>query len=166
MSIQKKSDGWYWGKTGPFSTRLIALTLGKESNLGHHNKINEEIFEQNTEYTVAKCVIYFLHSVTNSHILHLQTRSYAEHKALEAYYTEIGDLINDFVEAYQGKYGIIEDYPEDYKLPTPSIEYLVGLSTYLQEARLHLPQDTELQNLLDEIASLLDNTLYKLRFLS
>ena len=118
------------------------------------------------EYSVQKCVIYLLHSVTNTHILHLQTKSYAEHKALEEFYSEVGDLVDAFVEAYQGKYGIIEDYPEDYKLPQPSIQYIVGLSSYLQDARPFLPQDTELQNILDEIASLLDSTLYKLRFLS
>jgi hypothetical protein len=55
----------------------------------------------------------------------------------------------------------------DNELPTKEpLQYLIGLIDYLKEARPKLPQDTELQNILDEIASLLDSTLYKLRFLS
>lgn len=117
-------------------------------------------------YTVQQFVLCLLHSVTNAHILHLQSRSYSEHKALEGYYTEIGDLVDDYVEAYQGKYGIIEGYGLEYAKPEPALEYLIGLSDYIKEARQQLPQDTELQNITDEMAALVDSTIYKLRFLS
>ena len=162
MPITFKDDGWYWGSKGPFPSKQKALQVAQ----GAHASGFKEEEMKNKEYSVEKCVIYLLHSVTNAHILHLQTKSYAEHMALEGYYTEIGGLTDSFVEAYQGKYGIIEKYPEDYKLPQYSIQYLVGLSTYLHDARPYLPQDTELQNILDEVASLIDSTLYKLRFLS
>ena len=46
-------------------------------------------------------VICLLNSVTTAHILHLSSRSYSQHKALEAFYTEIGDHVDDFVEAFQ-----------------------------------------------------------------
>ena len=65
--------------------------------------------ESEMKYTIQEFVMCLLHSQTNAHILHLQSRSYAEHKALESYYEGIDDLIDSFVEAYQGKYGIIED---------------------------------------------------------
>jgi hypothetical protein len=117
------------------------------------------------EYTVEECVMCLFHAVTNAHILHLQTQSYAEHKALQSLYSKIGDLVDDFVEAYQGKYGLITNYPADYELPPAPLQYVIGLSDYLKQARPSLPQDTELQNILDEIASLLDSTVYKLRFL-
>jgi hypothetical protein len=163
MPIRHTDKGWFWGSKGPFPTKQKAMQVGQAA---YASGYKEEEMEDNQEYSVQKCVIYLLHAVTNAHILHLQTKSYAEHKALKTLYSEIGDLVDGFVEAYQGKYGIIENYPEDYKLPQPPIQYVVGLSTYLQEARPYLPQDTELQNILDEIASLLDSTLYKLRFLS
>jgi hypothetical protein len=106
-----------------------------------------------------------LHSVTNAHILHLQSRSYSEHVALGAYYEEMGELVDSFVEAYQGKYGIISNYEQHYFLPTPALEYLISLNDYVKDERQDLPQDSELQNLVDEIAGLIDSTIYKLRFL-
>ncbi len=38
----------------------------------------------------------------NTHIAHLQTKSYAEHKALNKFYDSIVDLADDFAEQYQG----------------------------------------------------------------
>jgi len=51
-----------------------------------------------------------LHSQTQVHTFHLQTTSHAEHKALEKYYEKIDGMVDTFVEAYQGKYGIIKGY--------------------------------------------------------
>lgn len=58
--------------------------------------------EQQTD-PVATLVMHLLHGVTNAHILHLQSTSYAEHQALGEFYDELGDLVDAFVEAYQGK---------------------------------------------------------------
>lgn len=38
-------------------------------------------------------------------VLHWQTFSYSEHKALGKAYDEIGEIIDTFVETYYGKYG-------------------------------------------------------------
>lgn len=157
MAITRKSDGWYWAKTGPFHTKQQAIQESQMANKG------EAMIED--EYTVQAFVLCLLHSVTNTHILHLQSRSYSEHMALGAYYTEVDDLIDQYVEAYQGKYGLIEDYGLHYAQPEPALEYMVGLSQYVRVAREQLPQDSELQNITDEIAQLLDSTIYKLRFL-
>jgi hypothetical protein len=51
-----------------------------------------------------------LQSRTQTHIFHLQTKSYAKHVALQSYYEDIVDLIDDIVEAYQSSYDIITDY--------------------------------------------------------
>jgi len=117
---------------------------------------------------VMQFTMCLLHSVTNAHILHLTTLSYAEHKALEAYYTEVGDLVDGFVEAFQGKYGLLHDFIADYALPPKNaLEYLTYLKDEVMVLRneYNFPQDTELQNITDEIASLIDSTMYKLRFL-
>lgn len=111
-------------------------------------------------------LLTLMHSQTNAHILHLQTNSYAEHKALGAYYESVDDLIDTFAEAYQGKYGIERDYPQEYYLPEGSpLQYMIGLLEYVTDNRADLPQDSELQNIIDEIVSLIDSTIYKLRFL-
>ena len=51
-----------------------------------------------------------MHSRTQAHVFHLQTPSFAEHKALNDYYNGIVDLVDGFVESYQGKYGILNGY--------------------------------------------------------
>jgi hypothetical protein len=116
---------------------------------------------------VMQFTMCLLHSVTNAHILHLTTTSYSEHKALESFYTEVGDLVDDFVEAFQGKYGLLHDFTTDYVLPTMPLEYLTYLKDEVESLRRmpRFPQDSELQNTVDEIAQLIDSTIYKLRFL-
>ena len=115
--------------------------------------------------TVAAFVLAIMHSQTNAHLLHLQSRSYAEHKALQHYYEGIDGIIDDYVETYQSKFGLITNYPTTYEAPAAPLEYMVGLSDYLKQTRPSLPQDSELQNILDEMAALMDRTIYKLRFL-
>ena len=116
---------------------------------------------------VMQFTMCLLHSVTNAHILHLTTTSYAVHKALQGYYTKVDDLVDDFVEAFQGKYGLLHDFTADYVLPGQPIEYLTYLKDEVATLRRaeKFPQDSELQNTVDEIAQLIDSTLYKLRFL-
>jgi hypothetical protein len=40
-----------------------------------------------------------------------------------------------------------------------------SLQNFVKEARQDLPQDPELQNIIDEIAGLINSTAYKLKFL-
>ena len=118
---------------------------------------------------VAELVMCLLNSVTTAHIMHFQTPSYAEHKALGEFYEEVGDLVDSFVESYQGKYGLIQNYPKTYELPADEpVTYLKALSAELEQYRRApgFPQDSELQNELDNVANLINGTLYKLRFLS
>ena len=123
--------------------------------------------EQQQDDPVMGFVMCLLHSVTGAHILHLVSLSYSQHKALEAYYTEIGDHVDDFVEAFQGKYGLLTNFTSGFEPPTNALEYM----TYLKDEVFALrnaeqfPKDTELQNITDEIAQLIDSTIYKLRFL-
>ena len=115
-------------------------------------------------------VICLLNSVTTAHILHLSSRSYSQHKALETFYTEIGDHVDDFVEAFQGIYGLLTKYPAtaDLFAEQDPIVYLQYLKTEVGTLRRAdgFPKDTELQNITDEIEQLIDSTLYKLRFLA
>lgn len=108
-----------------------------------------------------------LHSATIAHQLHLQSKSYSEHQALGGFYEEIPDLVDALTESYQGKYGLIEDYPTNYHNAgrKNALAYMESLQKFVAEARGSLPQDSELQNEVDNIANLINSTVYKLRFL-
>jgi hypothetical protein len=80
----------------------------------------------------------------------------------------IGDLVDDFVEAFQGKYGLLTKFTANYELPpSNALDYMSYLNTEVATLRkaVGFPDDTELQNITDEIAALIDSTTYKLRFL-
>jgi hypothetical protein len=117
------------------------------------------------EKVCAPFIAVLFHSATNAHFLHLQSRSYSQHKALQKYYENIVDLTDRFAETYQGCYDIITDYPSDFHTAKEPIAYLTKIKDFVDTVRKDLPQDTQLQNIVDEIAELLDSTLYRLRFL-
>jgi hypothetical protein len=111
-------------------------------------------------------LLTLMHSSTNTQILHRQTKSYAEHKALRRFYEEIIPLVDELTEAIQGLDGEIIEYPVDYYGPADSgLEELTSLREYVSEERKELPDNSEIQNIVDEVAALIDSTLYKLRFL-
>ena len=120
---------------------------------------------------IGKYIGTLLTSRTQAHILHLQTTSYAKHKALGGYYEGIGDLIDGIVESYQGSYGIISNY--ENVIPTfqlsdeaQILSYFELLDKTLYDMRKDLPQDTYLQNQYDEVCAFLYTTIYKLKFLN
>lgn len=119
-----------------------------------------------TNPVAAEFFATLLHAATSGHILHLQTRSYAEHKALDEFYSELPGLVDDLIESYQGKYGLVLDYPSGYQVPssTPQ-DFVSALSDYVIATRSQVAPDSELQNELDAIQTLINSTLYKLSFL-
>jgi hypothetical protein len=108
-------------------------------------------------------------SRTQAHIFHLQTDSFAEHSALNAYYDEIVGITDGLVESYQGKYGIISGYGnialQEFQNCEGVIMYFETLCMYVEKSRQVLPQDTYIQNQIDEVVALINSTIYKLRFL-
>ena len=106
-----------------------------------------------------------LHSATNTHFFHLSTDSFLKHMALVDYYDGIVDLTDNLVEAYMGCYNKITTFPSVYHQPKEAVKYLESLKNFVDEARKDLPQESQIQNIIDEIAQLIDSTLYKLRFL-
>ena len=104
-----------------------------------------------------------LHSATNTHFFHWSTDSFSKHMALGTYYDEIVGLVDDLVEAYMGCYSKIIAFPSVYHQPKEAVKYLESLKNFVDDARKDLPQETQLQNIIDEIAQLIDSTLYKLK---
>ena len=97
--------------------------------------------------------------------MHLSTNSVSVHDALNDYYHEIIDLVDEYAEAFMGRYNQIKKWLQEFHNAKDPVEYLISLKDFVAEARKELPQDSELQNLVDEIADLINSTLFKLRFL-
>ena len=117
----------------------------------------------------AKLVSYLFHSRTQTHIFHLQTTSFAEHMALNAYYDGIIPLIDGLVESYQGKYGILTGYSifslMEYKGNNQTIAYLETLCEAIYRTYETI-DDSYIQNQLDTITELVKSTIYKLKNLN
>jgi len=64
-----------------------------------------------------------------------------------------------------GKYGKFTSFPSVYHQPKEPVKYLESLQAFVADARQDLPQDSEIQNLIDSIADLINTTAYKLKFL-
>ena len=115
--------------------------------------------------SAAAFVSVLFHSATVTHFMHLQTKSFAQHMALGEYYDAIVELANKWAEAYQGCYDIITNYPKDFHLASEPVKYLTQIKDFVDDIRKDLPSESQLQNIVDEIADQIDSTLYKLRFL-
>lgn len=117
------------------------------------------------QLTVGAFFLTLLHSATNTHILHLQSRSYSEHQALGAFYDEVVELTDGLIESYQGKHGLVQ-YPVEYTKPADTgLLELQALSVYVSLNRSIIGNDSELQNEVDSIMNLINSTIYKLTFL-
>lgn len=110
----------------------------------------------------AELVMRCFEARTATHIAHLRTKSYAAHKALEEFYTEVVDAADTFAECYQGLFGVITQYPE-VKCVHGEVLPIKELREWLAENRTATARGhRELENLIDEITALCDRAIYKL----
>jgi hypothetical protein len=104
-----------------------------------------------------------------AHSVHLNTRSFAKHKALGKFYEDIIDLADTFTEMYQGRHGLIGPIALHSARKTSNIvEFLEDSLKEIEDNRYKVcdESDTALQNIIDEIVGLYLTTLYKLKFLA
>ena len=110
-----------------------------------------------------KFVGMLMNSRTQAHYFHLQTRSYARHKALEKYYEKIVDLIDAYAEAYMGRYSRIKPVVMNKRFlkdPKKAPAYFKSLLKNMKSMKL--PKDSHLKNIEDEVSALINKTLYLL----
>lgn len=104
-----------------------------------------------------------------AHSVHLNTRSYSKHVALNIFYERIVGVADDFAEAYQGRYGLIGPITlHSAKKTNNIVEFLQDSLAEIEAARYDLcdKTDTALQQLIDNIVEVYLRTLYKLKFLA
>lgn len=100
-----------------------------------------------------------------AHLNHWSTGSYAEHQALGDFYDGIVDLIDTFVECYQGNFGRIGAVKlSDHKGDV--LKCLEDDAVWISANTDAITGEVEaLENILQEITALYLKTIYKLKFL-
>ena len=113
-----------------------------------------------------KTATILFHARQQTHFWHLDTKSYAEHKALDQFYTELLDFIDSLLETYLGKgknidFGKIRMTFNPYKREA-MIEYFKKLARYVARAKKSMngTNDGDIANIMDEILALINKTLY------
>ena len=116
---------------------------------------------------VAKFISNLLNSRQQAQVYHWQAvgeGSNAVHLALNEYYDGIIPLVDGLVESIQGRNGIISGYNLQFTVREDNkpLIYFQALVKYVEVVRGRLPQDSYVQNQIDEIVDLLETTKYKL----
>lgn len=119
------------------------------------------------EKEFARLASLLLSSQTQTHIFHLQTESYAEHKALQKYYEGIDPLVDALVEDYQGEHDIVKGYSSfkmvEYSGADNVIKYFDELRDNVNKLRSSVGDYSNLQNQIDNVVTLINTTQYKLK---
>lgn len=99
-------------------------------------------------------------------LFHWQTESYGHHKALDKLYSNLSDLMDEFVEVCMGKHGrpnyggecVLKIFDLNNNLDAfldEGIEFLVSLDEMYQD-----PEDSDILNIRDEMMAQLTKTKY------
>ncbi len=107
-------------------------------------------------------------SVVESWRKHLKTSKYSSHMALNDFYDEMPDLVDQLIEDYMGVKGEkVDDYKCIFTAEDMDVyEYLKALRALVKDGTSKFLSDSELKSDVDSILSLIDSTLYKLKELS
>ena len=102
-----------------------------------------------------------------AHWNHWRTDSYAQHKALGAFYDDVIDAVDALVEAYQGAFELVGNIPA----PTTSkgtdvLKTLKDDSKWIEKNHEDICKGNRaVANLIDELNGVYLSTIYKLRHL-
>jgi hypothetical protein len=110
-------------------------------------------------------VMCSLSAITDAHIMHWTANTYSKHQALGEFYDGLSDLIDQWAEAFMGKAGVLTAFPNQSTVTVgdslPYMRaYLVKVEAYRRAPGF--PQETALQNIIDEMVALAQTTIYKL----
>lgn len=120
-----------------------------------------------TKTKIGELVMRLLHARTAVHVLHLTTRSYAQHMALDELYNALTGHIDIIAEAYQGRFDALKLPDIPYVPPGEAVATVGALRLWVETNREVATRDNDgLESLVDDLVVSLDSALFKLRFLS
>ena len=86
------------------------------------------------------------------------------HLAMGEFYDEFGELVDTFIESYQGKYGVLNDIVVPESSSDLNYAFMEGLANMLEsESSGSLFKESWLKNMIDEMSQQVYHTLYKLK---
>ena len=127
-----------------------------------NNGLASKVSGMDKTVDISKFIATLMMSRTYTHLAHLKTGSYAQHKALNYLYDGIVEFLDSFAEAAQGEFG---------KLDIPYINMIGNVDSPSKSIASHLKtleklgegcSQGYLKNIVDEIVALYRSTLYKL----
>ncbi|HOU64402.1 MAG TPA: DUF5856 family protein [Thermomonas sp.] len=118
-------------------------------------------------YACAELIARCFAARTAAHYLHFRANSYAQHVALDGFYTELLDATDRFAECHMGVEGQFKKFPTvPLQQDLSPTELLTDLHDWVTKHRTECADgSTELANLIDEILAVIDRSFYKLKFL-
>ena len=158
---------------------LIKLMAGQsktEEAEDNKDEAEEEKSEENSETPgsndVSKFISKLLESREMAQVYHWTVKgdmgSHAAHLALQTYYEEVIEFIDDIVEIYQGQYGLIEGYDIIDTTDSKSkdrLDYFKETVEFVKSSRKCIKaEDTHIHNIVDELIALQYKTIYKLTY--
>jgi hypothetical protein len=158
---------------------LIKLMAGQsktEEAEDNKDEAEEEKSEENSETPgsndVSKFISKLLESREMAQVYHWTVKgdmgSHAAHLALQTYYEEVIEFIDDIVEIYQGQYGLIEGYDIIDTTDSKSkdrLDYFKEAVEFVKSERTCIKaEDTHIHNIVDELIALQYKTIYKLTY--
>lgn len=117
---------------------------------------------------IAELILRCFHARTNAHVLHLKSKSYSQHMALQTFYEDIIDIVDRIAEGYQGEHGVIDfTTPVRFALDADPVKLIETLKEWVEKNRYDAveAEDTFIHNEIDTLVLLCSSTLYKLRTL-
>jgi hypothetical protein len=118
-------------------------------------------------HPVPALAVTLLNAVTVMKMMQLQTKSAAQKEVL-SFCDVFGHMAIKFIQNYQGLYGVITTYPQstvvNIKDPVAFLTQILASIDMLRKVE-GFPQESYLQNTVDDICNVICNALYKLRHL-
>jgi len=110
---------------------------------------------------------YFIGLLNQIKLFHWATTSFAKHKALDELHSSLSEKVDLFVESYIGKMKL--QPLKKFSIETVATSNTASIDKYLEQELTHIKslrtqfsKTSEFQNVLDEMMSAIDKTMYLL----
>lgn len=116
-----------------------------------------------------KIIAQLLVARDTAHLLHLSSKRFGAHMALNELYDALVDLVDSLAEMHQGKYGIlsIDKSAMDFTFSDKdAVSFLRELAEWAEKTKAQLPNDSFIQSEWDLVMAAIYKAKYKVDHLA